>query len=231
MRKDNWFKTANDNIRGAEASVVNFLSAIAPWGAPLIPATMVFYNLRGLLQFEPWIAFIAAAVVEILGLATVSTAMTFWQSNRKQRANYKKMPVIVPVVCFAWYLLVTITVNVLLEAPWQPQVLIYIKLIARALLTTLSIPAAVTLSIRAIHSDAIYAIATQPERQPEQQQGNSTQLPELQGNRKAILDELQVTPHATSTQLGMKLGITRQAVDKHVAWLRQNGYVTSNGKH
>jgi len=174
--KINVFDRLNLYIRGTEGSLVNLLSAIAPWGAPLIPATMVYYNLRGQLGMEQWISLVAAAVVEILGLTTVSTAMVFWQSNRRERAGYKKMPVWVPVACFAWYLSVTITVNVLLEAPWSATQLVYVKLIARTLLTTLSIPAAVTLAIRAIHEAATRKIMAEGLENDQKMTGN---LPEI----------------------------------------------------
>jgi DNA-binding transcriptional ArsR family regulator len=229
-RQPNWFDRANTAIRQAEGSLVNLLSALAPWGAPLVPATMVYYNLIERLRFRPWIALVSASVAEILGLATVSTAMVFWQSNRKERAGYKKMPVWVTAACFGWYLAVIITVNVLLEAPWQPEQLIRIELIARALLSTLTIPAAVTISIRAVHEAAIYGVTPNATRElPVQPPATTPVAPALHGNRKAIYERLQATPHATPTQLGMQLGITRQAVSKHIEALEQAGYLARNG--
>lgn len=230
-RQPNWFDKANTAIRQTEGSLVNVLSALAPWGAPLIPATMVYYNLKGHLGFESWIALVSAGVAEILGLATVSTATVFWQSNRKERAGYKKMPVYVPVACFAWYLLVVITVNVLLEAPWSPQDLIMVKLVARSLLSTLTIPAAVTISIRAVHEAAIHGVAFIQNEQAEAQPELPSKQPELPlGNRGKILTELKGTPHITDTQIGMKLGISRQAVAKHRMALIRDGKIAGNGR-
>ena len=156
MKQNNWFDRANETIRDAESSVLNFLSAIAPWGAPIIPASMAYGGMTNRLNFYPVIALIGAIVIEILGLATVSTAVTFWQHNRRQKADYKRMPVIVPAGMYLCYLVIVITTNVLLELPTDN----YIPLIARALLTLLSIPAGVTVAIRTQHTELLKEIAS-----------------------------------------------------------------------
>jgi DNA-binding transcriptional ArsR family regulator len=66
-------------------------------------------------------------------------------------------------------------------------------------------------------------LRAQLEAQPEQSD-------ELHGNRLEIYEILQATPHATPTQLGMQLGITRQAVGKHLEALEKAGYISRNGK-
>lgn len=142
----NVFDRANETIRDTESSLVNLLSAIAPWGAPLAPAYMAYHGMTARLGFAPAVALVLAFVIEILGLATVSTTIQFWQHNRRQRAEYRRMPVLVPAGMFAAYLLIVITVNVLLELPLPDSY--QVPVIARALLSLLSIPAAVTLAIR-----------------------------------------------------------------------------------
>lgn len=146
-RKDqNIFDRANEAIRQTESSLVNLLSALAPWGAPLAPAYMAYGGMTSRLDFAPPVALVLAFVVEILGLATVSTTIQFWQHNRRQRAEYRRMPVLVPAGMFGIYLIIIITTNVLLELPLPDSY--HVPVIARALLSLLSIPAAVTLAIR-----------------------------------------------------------------------------------
>ncbi len=72
-------------------------------------------------------------------------------------------------------------------------------------------------------------IARLQARAIEKERATSGQLPELRGNRKAVYDILQATPHATPTQIGMQLDITRQAVSKHLENLERDGYISRNG--
>lgn len=157
MLKQNWFDRANDAIRNTEASVVNFLSAIAPWGAPLAPASMAYIGMTTHLEFHHVIAGILAFVIEILGLATVHTTITFWQFNRRRLAEYKRRPTELAAGMFGFYLLIILTTNVILEIPIAyPETPAYIAagipMIAKLLLSLLAVPAAVTMAIRANHT-------------------------------------------------------------------------------
>jgi hypothetical protein len=151
----NTFDRINDSIRNTEASLVNLLSAIAPWGAPLAPAYMAYGGMTARLDYAPWVALVIAGVIEILGLATIYTALSFWRHNRRYTAEYKRMPVEIAGACFAFYLLVVLTVNVLLELP---ELFPYTPVVARALLSLLSVPAAITLAIRVQHTELLREI-------------------------------------------------------------------------
>lgn len=157
----NWFDRANDAIRNAEGSIVNILSAIAPWGAPLAPASMAYGEMIGPLGFSKPVAVILAIVIEILGLATVSTTISFWQHNREHKGS-EQMPVALAGGMFGCYLAIILTVNVLMELPneW-----IGFPIIARALLTLLAVPAAVTLVIRVMYTDLVRRLARERETQ------------------------------------------------------------------
>lgn len=155
----NVFDTANDYIRSTESSLVNFLSAVAPWGAPLAPAFMSFIGMTKHLDFTPFVAGVIAGVIEILGLATVHTTLLFWRHNRRYSKEYKKMPTALAGGMFGLYLIVVLSVNVILEAysaklitwDWTP-------IVARGLLSLLAVPAAVTMAIRAQHTDLLNEI-------------------------------------------------------------------------
>lgn len=146
------FDGINEWIRQSESSLVNLLSSIAPWGAPLAPAYMSYGGMITHLRYDPIVALIVASVIEILGLATVHTTIIFWQFNRQRLAEYKKQPTTLAGSMFVFYLFVVLSVNVLMELPLKGIYLDYMPIVARGLLSMLTIPAAITLSIRTQHN-------------------------------------------------------------------------------
>lgn len=158
-RDKNIFDRANDYIRDSESSLVNFLSAIAPWGAPLAPATMSYRGMIDHLKFSHPVALIIAAVIEILGLATVHTTLLFWQHNRRYKMEYKKQPTALAAGMFGLYLVIILSVNVILEAYEQHLIVwAWTPITARALLSLLAVPAAVTMAIRTQHTELLRQI-------------------------------------------------------------------------
>jgi len=161
------FKKINEWIRMWEASVINLLSAIAPWLAPLAPAYMTYQNCRGVFEFPEWLAVALAVLAEILGLASINTALTFWAHNRKYTLDKHKVPLWIPITAFVFYLMVIGTMNVVLEIwPGDRGVLI----LARALLLAMVIPAGVLIAVRAAHTEIIEGLrrpATQSTTQHE----------------------------------------------------------------
>jgi hypothetical protein len=161
MRERNFFDRANDFIRNTETSLVNFLSAVAPWAAPLAPAYLSWNHMRMELAFPVWVAWSVAIVVEILGLSAISTILAFWMHNRRYKKDGRKAPVIVPGSAFIFYLLVILTINVMLEAAKIPGFFIaseWVRIIAIALLTLLSVPAAIIIAVRTLHHQMLDGI-------------------------------------------------------------------------
>ena len=141
----------NDGIRNSETSLVNLLSAIAPWLAPLAPAYLSYNHMSQKLEFPGFFAGAVAVVVEVLGLSAVSTALLFWAHNKRYSKDYKKAPIKVVIFSFVFYLLVILAINVLLEistAEWA-------TITSKALLTLLSIPAALILGVRTQHQELL----------------------------------------------------------------------------
>jgi len=165
MRR-NVFDVLNDIIRGTESSLVNLLSALAPWCAPLAPAYLSYWHMIQDLFFPLWVALGIAFVVEALGLSTISTAIAFWSHNRKYRSDMRRAPVIIPVLAFFSYLAVVLVLNVMIEVAkvgntnWDIQI---VRVIAYAMLTLLSIPAAVTLAVRTQHKQLIDSLIEERE--------------------------------------------------------------------
>jgi hypothetical protein len=148
---DNIFERINNWIQNVEFSLVNFISIVAPWLAPLAPAFLSFKHMREILEYPLWVSLALAGVVEMLGLSTISTTLTFWNHNRRYSADRNKVPLFIPILSFLFYLFVIMAMNVMLEANPSPGTIV----IVNALLTLLTIPAALTLAVRTMHQEMI----------------------------------------------------------------------------
>jgi len=168
----NGFDQLNLIIRNSEASLVNLLSALAPWAAPLAPAYMTFSHLvSGGFGFPAYIAWAVAMVVEVLGLSSISTILAFWSYNRRFKDDTRKAPVWLAVLSFIIYLAVILLVNVALDAAnilATPESQAWIKVGAKALLTLLSVPAAVILATRTQHKEMLDTVERDRERRREE---------------------------------------------------------------
>ena len=155
MNRD-FFDRLNDWIRDTENSIVNFLSAFAPWLAPLIPAYMTYQHAVETLEFPPLFAFTAGVVVEILGFTAVSTYLSFWFYNRRNPAESKRAPIVLVIIAFSFYLVLIVFSNVLLDTfPGQ----VWAEIAVRALYTLQTIPAAMLVSVRTQHRELLSQIA------------------------------------------------------------------------
>jgi hypothetical protein len=157
---NSFFDKLNDGIRNVETSFVNFISAVAPWLAPLTPAFMTYEHAANTLKFPPWVAIPAAVLVEILGFSAISTFMAFWFFNRRNKANAKKAPVWMIVFAFFFYLALIVTSNILLDAYNNAEWAINS---VRALFTLQTIPAALIVVARAGHKSMLAEIAKERE--------------------------------------------------------------------
>lgn len=152
------FERINYWIRNSETSLVNLLSALAPWLAPLAPAFMSYYHMDGVLDFPGYVAMAVAIVVEILGLSAISTILAFWTYNRRRVAEYRKAPVFLAVFSFVFYLAIVLVINVMLDAAKIPDAGMnqdWVIVLARAMLTLLSVPAAIILAVRTQHKETL----------------------------------------------------------------------------
>lgn len=158
----NFFDRANDFIRNVEGSFTNFISSIAPWGAPLPAAVMSFMHMTSVLEFQPWVAWVVAGTIEILGFSTISTWLSFWMWNRRYKSEVRQAPMGFILFAFGFYLAIIISMNVLLDASkYFPEVLnqFVIIIIVRGTLTLLTIPAGLIIATRVQHNDLLGEIA------------------------------------------------------------------------
>ena len=175
-------------VRATEALIIDVISMTIPWAAPLIPAYMAWEAMTHELLFPAWVALAGAAVVELLGLATINTAFEFWSYNQDKRKSDSRAPVFFALMTAAFYLTVILTVNVLLD----PGILLH-KL-AKALLSSLTICGGTIIALRAQHSRRLDAIVQDKQdrrqlrqnKRPTQQETTPSPLP---GNGRGSINQ------------------------------------------
>jgi len=188
----NKFDVLNDWIRDTENSIVNFLSAFAPWLAPLVPAYMTYQHAIGTLEFPQVVAVPAALVVEILGFSAVSTYLAFWFYNRRNPAASKKAPIILVIIAFGFYLTLIVFSNVLLDSfPGER----WAEIVVRALFTLQTIPAAMLVSVRTQHRELLSEISKEKRERLETKNGDSRSG---YGNQKEFSNHFRNTSGSNS---------------------------------
>lgn len=141
-------------LRELESTGLDTLAAIIPWVAPITTAWMVYNNVITYLRFDVWIAWVMAGVTEGLGLVTISTTYGFWVWNEREDKSVKE-PTSIAALAAGFYLAVIIVVNVILEVGHTEPVLI----VAKALISLLSVVAGVVLALRTRHASRLIAQA------------------------------------------------------------------------
>jgi hypothetical protein len=132
-----------------ERTLVDNLAATAPWLAPLAPAYMAYQAMINVLGFPIWIAFAIGGTIELLGISTINTALTFWSWNKQKNKSDPAAPMWLATAMAGFYAVIVLVVNVLLDHSTV------IEQIAKALLSSLSILAAITLALRSQHSQRV----------------------------------------------------------------------------
>lgn len=183
MQNDNKniFDKMDEWVNGTEGSIVNFLTAFSPWMAPLAPAYMTFRHMDEFLHFPYLISIALAALVEILGFATVSTGLDFYFHNKKEKSGVKRAPIEVVVGVFIFYLGLILVSNVVidisvayLDKNWQSGAIILV----RALLTLQTVPGALIVAVRTGHRDLLRQIKR------EKEEADSRKLSESDGKSR-----------------------------------------------
>ena len=156
-RKNNFlgdiFQAISDVIAGAERSFLDLLSAFVPYFVPVIPAFLTFTHTKNEMGFPDWVAWTAAFVVEVLGMASVSTAIRFWRNNQVYKSDKEKAPFWVAVGVYVFYIVIVLSVNVLLEivSGVRSGAVIW----AIGLFSLLSFPSGVLISIRSLYTEML----------------------------------------------------------------------------
>lgn len=193
----NFFDRANRWINNAENSAVNFFSAVAPWLAPLVPMQITVSHMTDYLEFPRWVAWTTGLVVEILGLAAVSTIMRLWRHNQVMRANKDKQPLWIPIAVYVFYLTVILVVIALPELAKTRQD--WIAVTVKIMLSMLSVPAVITLAIRAQNTEIVQE--RQTKRSGKKNLKHSAELPETYRKLTAEFSDWRTLPRHDKAQV------------------------------
>jgi hypothetical protein len=179
------------SVRKIEATLIDTISAVTPWLAPLIPAYLVYRNMTTQLGYPPLFGLIGAAAVEFLGLSAVHTATTFWQWNDDHKNEHA--PFWLALCAGLFYILIVLTVNAALDI-WRGSD--GVKIFAHALLSLLSVDAAVIIALRAQHARRL------TERQAAKDERKTQKVAARTQNNATLARQSQsgATPDATMTQ-------------------------------
>ena len=141
------FRWISDTINGGERAVLDALSAIVPYTTASIPAYLTYTHTVSQMDFPIEIAILAAFTVEVLGVTAVSTAIRFWQWNTNHSNKAERAPFMLAIGTYLFYIVLTLSVNVILEiyAGQRAPAVIW----AIGLFSLLSIPSGVLISVRA----------------------------------------------------------------------------------
>lgn len=145
------FEWMSQTINGGEKAIIDFVSAIVPYLVPIIPASLMYDHALNDMGFAPWIAKTAGIVVELLGLASVSTAVKFFLYNKRfkkdaKNENPNKAPFKQAMAIYASYVIIVLVVNVILE--WQNQTRTGWTIFAIAAFSLLSFPSGWLVALR-----------------------------------------------------------------------------------
>lgn len=136
-----------NTVKRIEAILIDAIAAVTPWLAPLIPAYLVYKNMTQQLGYPVIFGLIGASAVEFLGLSAVHTAVTFWQWNDNHKSE--RAPFWFAFAAGLFYVVIVLTVNAALDI-WRDSD--GVKIFAHALLSLLSVDAAIIIAIRAQHA-------------------------------------------------------------------------------
>ncbi len=237
-----------------ENGLVDGIAAISPWITPLPSAVLVANAVVKDLHWIPALGWVTAAIIESLGLTTVSTSLLLWDYNAGKRKTDPAAPFLLAASLVGVYLVSTIGLTVFLDI--FPELGRY----APALFPLLAMVGAVNLALRSGHRRRLSGIAQdraerkaerQSSRQPFTQPGNplmsnlasnivktDTSLDKAQAVRKANLttriDNLLTlyldNPLMGATAAARALNISRQTVYTYLDQLEATGRIHRNGK-
>ena len=242
-----------ETLSEIETNLTDGIAAIGPWITPIPSAVLVANATVKDLHWGTELAWIAAAIIESLGLTTVSTSLLLWEYNADKRKTDPDAPFLLAASLVGVYLVSTIGLTVLLDI--FPDLARY----APALFPILALVGAVNLALRSGHRRRLTSIAQdRAERKAERQAvrptaGSLTELltsnaasntvnPDstlikarqartvIQGNRMDnLLTLFRDNPKIGVTDAARTLNMSRQTVYSYLERLETEGRIRRNG--
>ena len=245
------------NIDSFENGAIDLVAKIAPWCAPVPTAYLVGRATVNHLEWPVPIGFLAAAVIESLGLVTCATALDLYQFNQNRRKNDPPAPFLLAVFLIVIYFLVAVLLTVVLDT--QPSW----SVIAPAIFPFLSLAGVTVIALRKDYQKRVQQIANEKaERKAERQMNHGFQrqdlrglfeptmssdmsnngridmnLNRLQAGRKAkldnrlarLLDAFRVNPTLGISDAARTLDVSRQTIYSYMDQLEHSGKIRRNG--
>lgn len=141
----NWILTTLDELEAVGAEIA---SKLAPWLAPLLSAVVI----AEAVMVEPfswpiWQAVLTGAALELLGIATLSTALMLWSHYQAAPADHKPslIPLGLAALCALAYFGTALVLAVVIKTWPQLGPVVY------GLFVVLALVSAVNLSVRRDH--------------------------------------------------------------------------------
>jgi len=191
-------------IDNFEKNVIDLVAKIAPWFAPIPTAYLVGRATVVHLEWPPAIGFLAAVVIESLGLVSCATALDLYQFNQNRRKNDPPAPFGLAVIMILIYFVVAVFLTIVLDI--QPDW----SLVAPAIFPVLSLVGVTEIALRKNYQDRIQKIANEKaDRKAERQASSSNKRQDLQGSGRASLSDMlsnngQLDMNLTRLQAGRK---------------------------
>lgn len=171
-------------IDNFENNVIDLVAKFAPWLAPIPTAFLVGKATVEHLEWPLVIGFLAAVVIESLGLVSCATALDLYQFNQNRRKNDPSAPFGLAVFLILIYFVVAVFLTIVLDI--QPAW----SLVAPALFPVLSLVGVTEIALRKNYQDRIQKIANEKaDRRAERQASSSNRRQDLQGSGQASLSD------------------------------------------
>ena len=153
-----------ETLSKIETNLTDGIAAFGPWITPIPSAMLVANATVKDLHWSAELGWVAAAIIESLGLTTVSTSLLLWEYNAGKRKTDADAPFLLAASLVVVYLVSTIGLTVLLDI--FPELARY----APALFPILALVGAINLALRSGHRRRLASIALErAERKAERQ--------------------------------------------------------------
>jgi hypothetical protein len=242
-----------ETLSEIETNLTDGIADFGPWITPIPSAVLVANATVKDLHWSIGLGWVAAAIIESLGLTTVSTSLLLWEYNAGKRKTDPNAPFFLAASLVVVYLVSTIGLTVLLDI--FPNLARY----APALFPILALVGAVNLALRSGHRRRLAGIAQErADRKADRQTNRPTEgsLRELltskeasttvnpdssllkarqartviQGNRMDnLLTLYRDNPMIGVTDAARTLNMSRQTVYSYLDRLENDGRIRRNG--
>jgi hypothetical protein len=242
-----------ETLSEIENNLTDGIAAFSPWISPIPSAVLVANATIRDLHWSSSLGWVAAAIIESLGLTTVSTSLLLWEYNAGKRKTDPGAPFLLAASLVSVYLFSTIGLTVLLD------IFPNLARFAPALFPILALVGAVNLALRSGHRRRLNGIAAERAERRADRQANrpisgqpaNLLVSNLTSNpikvdmplekamfaRKANLDNRLATlltfyrdnPTVGVTDIARRFNMSRQTVYTYLELLEQSGRIRRNG--